>query len=186
MDKFFIRKHYQATRNRLSSEEIETWSIAIANKTLELPIWKYETFHLFLPIEKKKEVDTSYLLSILQGKDKNVVVSRSNSDRSLTNILLTDNTIFALNQWGIPEPQNGIEISENKLDVIFVPLLAFDKNGHRIGYGKGYYDTLLQKCNDKVITIGLSFFPAMEEAIIPENHDIPLQYAITPQRLYRF
>jgi 5-formyltetrahydrofolate cyclo-ligase len=46
--------------------------------------------------------------------------------------------------------------------VVFVPLLAFDKKGNRVGYGKGFYDAFLSKCKPETIKIGLSFFEAEE------------------------
>ncbi|MCV6629530.1 MAG: 5-formyltetrahydrofolate cyclo-ligase [Flavobacteriaceae bacterium] len=186
MDKSFYRKRYQQRRESSTSHQRDTWSLEIANRLLELSIWDHVYYHLFLTIERKKEIDTSYLLHILQGKDKEVVVSRSNIDRSLTNILLTDNTKFAYNKWNIPEPQNGVEVPTNLIDVIFVPLLAFDQNGHRIGYGKGYYDNFLSNCRANALTIGLSFFPPIEESIPVEAHDKTLDCVVTPQEVYRF
>jgi 5-formyltetrahydrofolate cyclo-ligase len=65
---------------------------------------------------------------------------------------------------------------------MFVPLLAFDVNGHRVGYGKGFYDQYLAKCSSKIIKIGLSLFD--EPSIIDEveSTDIPLDIIITPTR----
>ena len=61
----------------------------------------------------------------------------------MTHFLLTDNTKIKKNQYNIPEPINGLEVPTKKIDVVFVPLLAFDKKGNRVGYGKGFYDKFL-------------------------------------------
>ena len=80
MTKKEIRKKHKALRAALSTDEIETMSLAIANQSLSVDIWANQSFHLFLPIAEQKEVNTEYLLQILFGKDKNVVISRTDFD----------------------------------------------------------------------------------------------------------
>jgi 5-formyltetrahydrofolate cyclo-ligase len=75
----------------------------------------------------------------------------------LSHILLTDATPIKPNSYGIPEPTGGIAVSPATIEVVFVPLLAYDINGNRIGYGKGYYDRFLAQCDPKCNFIGLSF-----------------------------
>lgn len=182
-----LRNKYKLLRKKLSPAIIETNSIKIANLALKLPVWKYTYYHIYLPIEKYKEVDTSYLISILQGKDKEVVVPRSDfSNNNLLNILMTDNTRFKISDYGISEPENGILIPTENLEVIFVPLLAFDVKGQRIGYGKGFYDRFLGECKPNTLKIGLSFFEPEQEITQISNHDIPLNYCITPEKIYDF
>ena len=187
MTKAELRKHYKLKRQSLTPEVIDELSLKIANKLLQLPIRDYSYFHIFLSIEELKEVNTEFILNILLGKDKHIVISKSNFQTSeMTHYLLTDNTVIKKNEFNIPEPLDGIEISPKKIDVVFVPLLAFDKQGHRIGYGKGFYDNFLKNCNPKTLKIGLSFFEP-ENAIkgIIEN-DVSLNYCITPEKIYTF
>lgn len=187
MNKSALRKKYNDLRAALTPEDIEEKSIDIANNLLQLNLWDYSFYHLFLSISTKNEVDTDAVLHILQGKDKNVVLSKSNFNTgALTNYLLTDNSILKINKWGIPEPQGGIEIAPHQIEVVFVPLLAFDKQGHRIGYGKGFYDRFLSACSVNTIKVGLSFFEA--EPVISEifESDIPLDYCVTPKETYDF
>lgn len=187
MTKTRIRKEYKNKRAQFSLEEIEEKSLAIANQSLKLPIWEESIYSLYLSIKKFKEVNTEYLLHILQGKDKDVVLSKSDLEgRSMTHYLLTDNTRMQINAWGIPEPIDGIEVSPQQIDVVFVPLLAFDNRGHRIGYGKGYYDYFLAQCRPETLKIGLSFFEAQPKNIEYGEFDIPLDYCITPEKIYRF
>ncbi|GAK92772.1 5-formyltetrahydrofolate cyclo-ligase [Nonlabens ulvanivorans] len=85
----------------LTLQEIEDNSLQIANRLLELDIWDYKMYHLFLSIEKHKEVQTDFLLHVLQGKNKNVVISKSNfTDYSMSHFLLTDDTRIVINKWG--------------------------------------------------------------------------------------
>ena len=186
MTKNELRVDYKKRRDLLNSTIIEEKSIQIANKVLLLPIWQFSFFHIFLPIQKQKEIDTSPLLSLLQGKDKHVVVPKMENNQDLTHYLLLDNTTFKTNKWGIPEPQDGISVDEEKLDVVFIPLLAYDLKGNRVGYGKGFYDRFLAKCKPEVLKVGLSFYepePFIGDVV---STDMPLDYCVTPESIYKF
>ncbi|MGB3342950.1 MAG: 5-formyltetrahydrofolate cyclo-ligase [Aequorivita sp.] len=181
-----LRIKYRKLREELSQDSVHELSLKIANQALKLPIWNKTYYHLFLSIASKKEVNTDYLLNILQGKDKSVVISKAEfSTGEMKNFLLQENTVIKTSAYGIPEPVSGIEITADNLEVVFVPLLAFDLNGHRVGYGKGFYDRFLGKCKPGTIFVGLSFFEP-EERIISESLDVPLHYCITPNKIFEF
>ena len=72
-----LRQHYKELRQKLSQDQIEDYSLAIANQTLKLDIWNHSFYHLFLSITKFKEVNTDFILNILSGKDKHTVISKS-------------------------------------------------------------------------------------------------------------
>lgn len=187
MTKKELRKKYKELRNDLSFDVIEDLSLQIANQTLKLPIWNFENYHVFLTIHEHKEVQTDYLLHILNGKDKNVIVSKSDFEtRTMNHVLLTDNVTIKKNEWNIPEPQNGFSVADNQIDVVFVPLLAYDVFGNRVGYGKGFYDLFLSKCKPNVVKIGFSFFNP--EPVISNvfSEDIRLDYCITPTNTIKF
>ncbi|WP_317128755.1 5-formyltetrahydrofolate cyclo-ligase [Mesohalobacter halotolerans] len=187
MTKAEIRNLYKQKRQHLSALQIEENSIAIANQALQLDIWQHTYYHLFLSMARHKEVDTSMLLHVLQGKDKQVVVSKTHfKTHSLSHFLLTDATIIKENSFGIPEPQDGLEVPVHKIDVVFVPLLAFDQNGHRIGYGQGFYDRFLNECRNDTLKVGLSFFEPLDQALQPQTHDVALDVVITPEQHYWF
>lgn len=183
-----LRSKYKTLRQQLSENEMEEMNLAIANQLLKLPIWDKNYFHIFLPIKEHHEIDTELILHLLSGKDKEILISKSNfGTREMTHYLLTDNTKIKKNEYNIPEPVDGIEVPSKKIEVIFVPLLAFDKKGHRVGYGKGFYDKLLGECQTETIKIGLSFFEA-EDLIIDDIHeeDKKLNYCVTPNNIYEF
>ena len=187
MNKATLRTHYKRLRKALSQEQIEDDSLQIANQLLLLPIWDHEFYHIFLSIIEHKEVNTDYLLNILSGKDKHIVISKSNfATREMSHVLLTDNTKIKKNKWHIPEPINGIPIASQHIDVVFVPLLAFDLHGHRVGYGKGFYDRFLKHCKADTLKIGVSFFEAETQISDILESDITLDYCITPEKIYRF
>lgn len=186
MNKKDLRKKYYQLRKAVSPEECIDGSMQIANQLLQLPIWNFEYYHIFLSIKEKNEIDSSTILSILQGKDKNIVLPKMNLDNTLTNFLLTDSTLIESNSYGVPEPQNGIKVDSSMIDVVFVPLLAYDIKGNRIGYGKGFYDRFLSNCKSNVIKIGLSLFQPEEKIYDVDPLDIPLDYCVTPKKIYEF
>jgi 5-formyltetrahydrofolate cyclo-ligase len=182
-----LRQKYKAKRHELNEVEIEDLSLAIANKVLTLPIWDKTYFHIFLPIAEHKEVNTEYILHLLSGKDKEIVISKTDfASRNMTHFLLTDNTKIKKNKYNIPEPVDGLEVPTHKIEVVFVPLLAFDKTGHRAGYGKGFYDKFLTECKPETIKIGLSFFEAEERIADIFESDVKLNYCVTPNEVYKF
>ncbi len=182
-----LRLKSKTLRNALSENEIEEMSLAVANKILTLPIWEKTYFHIFLPITEQKEINTEFILHLLSGKDKEIIVSKSDFEtRNMTHFLLTDNTRIKKNAYNIPEPVDGIEVPSHKIDVVFVPLLAFDKKGHRVGYGKGFYDKFLSECKPDVIKIGLSFFDPEELITDVFEGDVKLDYCVTPNEVHSF
>jgi len=186
MLKHELRKKYKDLRENLNSSDISNYSILLANHVLQIPVWDFFYFHIFLSIEENKEVDTLPIITLLQGKDKNIVVPKVNGENTMENYLLTDNTAFKKNRWHIPEPVDGIKIPESQIEVVFLPLLAFDKKGNRVGYGKGFYDTFLNKCKKETLKIGLSFFEVGDNIDDTNENDIPLDYCATPKRVYKF
>ncbi len=181
-----LRIQYRRRREALNPQQIDDLSILIVNRCLELKLWDQSTYHLFMSSRKNNEIDTSLLLSVIQGKDKQPVIPKMVGDHDLEHYLLLDQTPIKINQWGIPEPQSGIKIDSEQIEVVFVPLLIFDLQGHRVGYGKGYYDRFLAKCKPGTIKVGLSFFDPIERIKDIESHDIPIDFGVTPNKSYEF
>jgi len=182
-----LRLHYKNLRAALSLDDLEEKSLAIANNLIKLPIWDKTYYHVFLPIEEQNEVNTEYVLHLLSGKDKEIVVSKSDFDtRGMTHFLLTDNTKIKKNEYNIPEPVNGLPVPSATIDVVFVPLLAFDLSGNRVGYGKGFYDKFLAECKPETIKIGLSFFEAENQIEDVFESDVKLDSCVTPEKVYSF
>jgi 5-formyltetrahydrofolate cyclo-ligase len=184
-----LRTFYKELRNQLTADQVSDLSLDIANHSLKLNIWNKQMYHVFLSITEFKEVQTDFVLHVLQGKDKNIVVAKSDfSDYSMSHFLLTDQTILVKNKHNIPEPagEGLIPIDPQQIDVVFVPLLVADIEGNRVGYGKGFYDRFLAQCRPDVLKIGLSFFEPLSELIEHNAQDISLNYLVTPQGVVGF
>ena len=88
------------------------------------------------------------------------------------------------NRYGIPEPiYNGDEKFEEKLELIIVPGVAFDKFGNRIGMGNGFYDRYLSRLN-KIPRIGLAFEEQMLDQLPKDPYDEPVNIIITDENIY--
>ncbi|WP_340066268.1 5-formyltetrahydrofolate cyclo-ligase [Ascidiimonas aurantiaca] len=187
MEKNALREKYRTLRKSIDTKSRISQSIAIANQALKLPVWSFRVYHVFLTIEEQKEVDTSFLITILQGKDKEIAISRSCFESmQMQHFLLTDGTLLKKSKYHIPEPVSGIEIPVSSIDVVYVPLLAYDVKGNRIGYGKGFYDRFLSSCKASVIKVGLSFFEPEPSITDVTDTDMRLDYCVTPHKIYTF
>ena len=185
LTKLALRKSFLKKRLALSGQEHEDKSFAIANNCLTLPIWHLEYYHIYLPIKAKAEIDTTLILTLLQGKDKQVILPRTKGSE-LEHILLTDITKLKINGLGIPEPEKGIKISPEQIDVIFLPLLAWDKSGNRLGYGKGFYDNFLSLCKTNTLKVGLSFFDPVDKIVDIRSEDIRMDFCVNPEGIKKF
>ncbi len=143
----------------------------------------------FWPLEHHGEMNMHLFTRYLEHAFPDLKITFPIIDFSSTKmhaILVNDDTEFIENKYGIPEPREGEEVAAEELDLILVPLLAFDMNGYRVGYGKGFYDRFLKKCRNNVITIGFSYFDAVEKIEDANQFDVPLNYCITPHKVYEF
>ncbi len=97
-----------------------------------------------------------------------------------------DDTQFRINEFHIDEPVNGRITDTTQIDLVIVPLLAFDGRGNRVGFGKGYYDRFLKKCRPDCITAGLSYFEPLQIIEDLDEYDVPLDHVLTPHQCYSF
>lgn len=184
-NKFFLRKSYKKQRSLLDINQVKELNTRIFKNLLELNIWEKSCYHLYLSNEINNEAETGEIINLLFKKHKRVFVPKIQGS-NLMNIEIDNNTNYSLNYLGIKEPLSSNQKDTNLLEVIFVPLLVFDKLGHRVGYGGGYYDKFLGNIKDDILKIGLSLFEPIDKIQDIEKHDISLDYTITPKRVYDF
>ena len=186
MNKKALRALYKQKRATIPAEQQAQLSQQIAEQTLRLPIWDKQVFHSFLSIPSFGEVDTEPLIHLLQERGKTLVVSRTVMEAvRMEHFRYDPSLIQADNKWHIPEPQGGIPVKSEEIEVVFVPLLAYDTKGNRVGYGKGFYDNFLAECKSETLKVGLSFFPAEPHIEDVREDDIPLDYVVTPEGIQR-
>lgn len=184
MNKKEARSHFLTERNLLSEKEIENYSLKILDQFILSGLSHFTSFHIFLSMRNKKEVQTSFLINYLY-KNKKQLFCPKIKDHSLSHYILTPDTKMEINKWGIPEPKGKEPVIQPCIDCIFIPLLAYDKKGNRVGYGKGYYDKFLSNfpLSKK---IGLSFFNPINKITDISDWDLTLDYIITPNYFSAF
>src|SRR5690606_22310774 len=136
--------------------------------------------------DKLNEVDTFPLIKALQDQGKTIYTSTSDfTNGTMQTVKLGADPLFGSDKYGIPVPLETVEGSNSLLQAVLVPLLAYDLEGHRLGYGKGFYDKFLSQLGQGVLKVGISFFPA-EKFIPTEEHDVRLDSCINPDGVIEF
>jgi 5-formyltetrahydrofolate cyclo-ligase len=169
----------------LSEEEIQSISKQVISQLNTAFDLKTMTVNLFLPIARFQEIDLTPLLrSSNRGK---LVVNKSDfENNTLLSYAYSGQEQISVNPYGIPEPKYGEIVDAIHLDLVLVPLLAFNNSGFRVGYGKGFYDTFLSKCNTNCLFVGVNHFDDSIEISDIETHDVALHYIVTPNRTMKF
>jgi 5-formyltetrahydrofolate cyclo-ligase len=186
MKKSALRKQANLLRAQLDPEAIQTLSKQLLTQFSKLNFNGVKVLHIFLPIQEKNEPDTFLLIEWLreQHPDIKIIVPKSDFNTFLmTHHVLGDHKELQKNAFNILEPQQGEE-HKGDIDMVILPLLAFDSRGYRAGYGKGFYDRFLQGMD--TLKVGLSFFGVSEEIEDVNEHDLKLDLCITPGKLYDF
>lgn len=184
-----IRSIYIDKRNQLDADEIKAMTESIVNNFRTIALQGAQVLLSFYPIPERREFDVSICEQLLALENENLQVAWPRlmpDNTSMQAIAVTKNTVFAENKFNIPEPVSGDVIQPQLIDVVFVPLLSFDNKGYRVGYGKGFYDRYLPQCAQDVVKIGFSYFEALDAIGDVNEYDVPLNYCITPMRVYEF
>ncbi|MEQ8339095.1 MAG: 5-formyltetrahydrofolate cyclo-ligase [Cyclobacteriaceae bacterium] len=184
--KTILRRQVLPARKALSSALWEERNRLLAPRVVEFITGdSAKVIHSFLPIERNKEVNTWPIIKGLISRNLKVVVSSTDLEKEqMLHYYYHPQLKFRLNRLKIPEPINAEKADTSTIDIVLIPLLAADKQGNRIGYGKGYYDRLLQDL-PKVNKVGLTLGPLFDEFNFAEAHDIKLDYCITPFETYQ-
>lgn len=189
MIKAELRKLYLEKRRQLTPDERQEMSRKISERFFgAIALDGVRCVHCFLSVDKFNEIDTSNIISRLWADHRqiNIAVPRINPATGLLeSVAYTDMTELIVNSWGIAEPSGNETIDDESIDLVVVPLLAFDTAGHRVGYGRAYYDRFLARCRPDCVKVGVSYFPPVDQIDVAE-HDIRLDRCITPDRNYTF
>jgi len=189
VDKQAIRKLYLQKRKSLSPEQVAALSEKIFQNSKKLSFEGVKYLHIFYPITGKQEINSLLLAGWIRSNHPEIKLLLPKSDlqnHTLEHIVWEEDTPLAMNEWGITEPENGEAIQPGLIDMVIIPLLAFDKAGNRIGYGKGFYDRFLAECRLGIKKVGVSYFDAENVLFDADEYDIPLDICVTPERIWEF
>ena len=190
MTKSVLREAYKQKRAALSEKERLRLNdlLLIQFQQMEIP-YDVNVLMSYWPLERHAEVNTFLMTDYLQFRRPGLQIAypiANFEDHTMKIMLADEDTDFKKNIYGIAEPVNGVEIAAADVDMVFVPLLVFDKNGYRIGYGKGFYDRFLPACREESLKIGFSYFEPVLAIDGISQFDVPLTTGITPGDIYEF
>lgn len=190
MTKRELRSFYLQQRRKLTDAEVRDWSQQIVDNFFrEVDLSRVNYLHTFLPLRKNNEPDTWPIIRRVKKEynDVSIVLPRVNPDtKAIVNYIFERDEDLELSAWGIEEPRIGVEVDAEVIDMVLVPLLAFDRKGHRVGYGKGFYDRLLRDCRPDCLRIGISLFDPVDQISDVEPFDERLHSCVTPTAMLTF
>ena len=196
MTKAALRRKVLAQRKTLTAEDVRQRSQLIAGRFFDFlnhsslantPV----RIHSFLPIQRQNEVDTWLIIRKIWEEYTHLTIAvpvTDASENTLSHYRLLPETLLVENRWGIPEPATPVQQPQQPADfaLVLVPLLTFDQQGQRLGYGGGFYDRFLAKCRPDCLKIGLSLVEPVGRIDGIERTDVRLNACLTPDQTWLF
>ena len=183
MTKKELRKLYLEKRKELSEGDCASLNLRLYSlffSSIDLSF--IQVLHIYLPIAHNQEPDTWMIIDRVRREFPHVRISlpRVGANDKLENIYFEGQHQLQTSSWGIPEPKQGVPTPDEKIDLVIVPLLAIDTVGHRVGYGRGFYDRMLHRMRPDCQKVGLSFFPVVDRIDDVNENDAALNQCVTP------
>ncbi len=189
-DKNAIRKEILLYRSKLSKEDQINKSELMTKHILASDAF-LSSQHIGLYYAVNGEVDAGSLTALDKSKQYYLPIVSNTPDQALSFAPISHTSQYKANKYSIPEPIYKEEelISGDKLDLVIMPLVAFDRHGNRLGMGGGYYDrtfSFKQGSIKKPTLLGIAYDFQKLESLAPEPWDIPLDMLATESKLIVF
>lgn len=180
---------YLQKRKTLTAKQVAVFTDLILVQFQKLTLPPLQSVLAYLAMEHHHEIATDAIVDYLVFRNPGLQIAYPVCDfdtNTMEAMLTNEDTVFAQNKFNTWEPQSSTMISPQEIDLVIVPLVCFDKQGYRVGYGKGFYDKFLHQVTDETITVGLSFYEAIAKIDDTHQFDVPLKYCVTPEKIYEF
>lgn len=182
-----LRARFRAARAGLAPNAYAAHSAALCARIAALPeIEQARTVHVYWPLLERREVDTRPLIHRLVANGKRVVlpvVAAFEHAPILRHVTFAGEGRMRANRWGILEPHGTPEVDPSALDAVVVPALGAGRDGHRVGYGRGFYDAFLASVSAPAI--GAVYANCLVETVPAEAHDVRLNVIVTEREVWR-
>lgn len=143
---------------------------------------KSKSVMVYMPLGN--EIRTSEIIDDALKCGKNVLVPITDRETlEISAYQITEKTEFEKGEFSVEEPKQKLKFDASKIDVVLVPGVAFDRNGGRIGFGKGCYDKFLKKT--RAAKIGFCYDFQLINHIETEKNDVNMDYIITEKEFFR-
>jgi 5-formyltetrahydrofolate cyclo-ligase len=182
----FYRARFVAYRRRLTEDEHQRRSAAIAASLASLPAFRSARRLLgYWPMAGRREIDLRALWRQAHADGKQILLPVVIPDRTprMGFRLFEGADRLVANRWGVEEPAGSETVPEPAVDIIVVPALGADRDGYRLGYGKGFYDAFLAGRTEP--TVCPVFDACLVDALPRETHDVPVRYLVTESGSFR-
>ena len=189
-DKISLRKEKIQERDSVSKKERalaeKNTATHFKNNYGELDFGKVS---IYFPI--KNEVPTKTIASYIRDSRKKCflpLIDKDLNNKEMKFSEFTNEASLVKNKFNIPESLNSSLIIGSELELIIMPLVAFDDKGYRLGMGQGYYDFTFRNflLNEKQVFLGLAYDFQKTESCYPEEHDLKMDAVICPSGVYKF
>lgn len=179
-----LRSALRQRRQTLSPPEQSAAAQAVARFAIELPQWS-QARRIAVYLAADGEVDTSPLAVIARAQSRQLFLPVIQQDNSLTFAEWQSDCTLTTNRFGIPEPSAlATRCPVAKLDILFLPLVGWDRLGGRLGMGGGFYDRTLSD-DVRPLLVGVAHSCQEVDFIPRESWDIPLDFVATDTALHR-
>lgn len=189
MTKKELRNIYKEKRKTISAKDKMKWDDLLLIQLQRIDLSNIETVFVYWPMENMNEPNTHLFADYVEMMFPAIQLAYPVCDITtceMQAIEVDEHTDFITNKWGIIEPEKGEVLAPENIDLVFVPMLICDAQGHRVGYGKGFYDRFLTQCRKDVVKIGFSYFEPVDKIDDTSAFDVSLNYCITPEHIYEF
>lgn len=176
MDKQALRRIIREQKRAMSPEEITRQSRELAARLCAHPAYRHSAA-IYGYLSYNQEVQTLPILRKALQDGKRVAVPKVLGD-TMAFLWLDDLNAVAKGYCGIPEPIANGPIADCPQALVLMPGLAFDREGHRLGYGGGFYDRFLEQ-EPNHPTLALCFDFQLLPEVVTDSHDIPVDYVIS-------
>lgn len=172
-----IRNEMKVKRRFMKKNEVAEKSHKAAEFFLNSEIYKSaRVIMLYMPLGN--EADTSEIIKRAFEDGKSLVLPVTNEETGkITPVAFEENTFLEKGGFSVAEPKNSVEIKKSEIDAVIVPGIAFDKNGARVGFGKGCYDMFL--ADSRATKVGLCYEFQVFEEIPADLHDVKMDFILT-------
>jgi len=177
MPKTLLRQSLLRQRRQLPVMASESRGRRAQQRLLQLPLFtQAHSVALYSPI--RNEVPTQLLFLACRRRGKRVFYPRVEG-ATLQLVEVTSMAELSQGAFGVLEPTAPTGVALRQIELLVIPGVAFDRRGHRLGYGKGYYDRLLHEDGFQGVRVGLCFDFQVVDELPVQPHDVPMDWIVT-------
>ncbi len=178
-----LRNTYKKKRELMTKPEVEEKSLLASKHFLSSEIYKKSSkIMVYMPLGN--EIDTRHIIKTAFDDGKTVILPVTDAESGdITPCIIRENTEFVKGAFSVAEPMEKETAEVSEIDAVLVPGIVFNKNGDRIGFGKGCYDRFLK--NISAVKLGFCYDFQIYDNFSGEKQDISMDYLISEEEMIK-